>query len=67
MLHSNCREEDFVIKKDRNIVPYTEVIGELNGKEIVEICHKKYLQKTNQTEFITEKLITKKGNKLYVN
>ena len=49
-----------MIKKDRNIVPYTEVIGELNGKEIVEICHKKYLQKTNQTEFITEKLITKK-------
>ena len=49
-----------MIKKDTNIVPYTEVIGELNGKEIVEICHKKYLQKTNQTEFITEKLITKK-------
>ena len=49
-----------MIKKDRNIVPYTEVIGELNGKEIVEICHKKYLQKTNQTEFITEKLTTKK-------
>ena len=49
-----------MIKKDRNIVPYTEVIGELNGKEIVEICHKKYLQKTNQTEFITEKLITKR-------
>ena len=49
-----------MIKKDRNIVPYTEVIGQLNGKEIVEICHKKYLQKTNQTEFITEKLITKK-------
>ena len=49
-----------MIKKDRNIVPYTEVIGELNDKEIVEICHKKYLQKTNQTEFTTEKLITKK-------
>ena len=34
-----CTEEDFVIKKVRNIVPYTEVIAELNGKEIVATCY----------------------------
>ena len=28
-----------MIKKVRNIVPYTEVIAELNGKEIVETCY----------------------------
>ena len=33
---SNWSEEVFVIKKVKNIVPWTYVISVLNGKEIVE-------------------------------
>ena len=31
----NCSEEPFVIKKVKNTVPWTYVIEDLNGKEIV--------------------------------
>ena len=39
---------------------------DLNGKETVETLYGKELQKTDQEEFRIEKLITRKGNKLYV-
>ena len=37
-----------------------------NGEEIFGTFHEKLLQKTNQKEFRTEKVIKRKGNKLYV-
>ena len=62
----NWSEEIFIIKKIKNTVPWTYVISDLNGEEIVGSFYEKELQKTNQREFIIEKVIKRKGNKLYV-
>ena len=59
----NWSEEVFVIKEFKNTVPWTYVI---KGKEIVGTLYKKELQKANQKEFRVEKVIKRKGNKLYV-
>ena len=55
-----------MIKEVENTVPWTYVINDLNGKEIIGIFYKKELQKTNQQEFRIEKVIEKKGDKLNV-
>ena len=62
----NWPEEVNLIKKDENTVPWTYVINDLNGKEIVETFYENKLQKTNQKGFTIEKLIKRKGDKLYV-
>ena len=54
------------LKKVKNSVPWTYAISDLKGKEIVETLYEKELQKTNQKEFRDEKIIQRKGNKLYV-
>ena len=59
-------EEEFVIKKVKNTVPWTYVINDLNGEEITGTFYEKELQKTNQEEFRIEKVIRRKGDKLYV-
>ena len=59
-------EEIFVVKNIKNIVPWTYEINDLNGEKIVGSFYEKELQKTNQKEFIIEKVIRRKGNKLYV-
>ena len=63
---SNWSEEVFVIIKIRNIVPWTYVISDLNGEEIIRTFYEKELQKTNQKEFRIEKIIRRKGDKLFV-
>ena len=45
---------------------WTCVISGLYGKETVGTFHKNELEKANQKEFRIEKVIEKKGNKLYV-
>ena len=55
-----------MIKKAKNTVPWTCVIYDLNGEEIVRTFYKKQLQKTNQKQFRIEKVMKKKGDKLYV-
>ena len=62
----NCSEEIFVIKEIKSIVPWTYVINDLNGEQMIETFYEKELQNTNQKEFIIEKVIEKKGSKLYV-
>ena len=62
----NWSEEVFVIKKIKNTVPWTYVINDLNGEEIIGTFYEKELQKTNQEEFRIEKVIRRKGDKLYV-
>ena len=62
----NWSEEIFVIKKVKNTVPWTYVINDLNGEEIMGTFYVKELQKTNQEEFRIEKVIKRKGNKMYV-
>ena len=62
----NWSEEVFVIKKVKNTVPWTDVINDLHGEEIVGTFCKSNLQKTKQKEFRIEKLVKRKGDKLYV-
>ena len=62
----NWSEEVFVIKKVKNTVPWTYVINDLNGEEIIGTFYEKELQKTNQEEFRIEKMIRRKGNNIYV-
>ena len=62
----NWSEEVFVIKKVKNTVPWTYVINDLNGEEIIGTFYEKDLHKTNQEEFRIEKVIKKKGKKLFV-
>ena len=62
----NCSEEIIVITKIKNTVPWTYVIHDLNGEEIIGSFYKKELQRTNQKEFRIEKVIKRKGDKLYV-
>ena len=62
----NCFEEVSVIKKVKNTVPWTYVVSDLNGEEIVGTLYKKELRKTNQKEFRVEKVIKRKGDKLYI-
>ena len=63
---TNWSEEVFVIKKVKNTVPWTYVINDLKGEEIAGTFYEKELQKTNQQEFRIEKVLRKKGDKLYV-
>ena len=49
----------------KNTLPWTYVISDFNGEEIVRTFYEKELQKTNQTDFRIEKVIKRKGNKLY--
>ena len=62
----NWSEEVFIIKKVKNTIPWTYVINDLNGEEIIGSFYEKELQKTNQKEFRIEKVIRRKENKLYV-
>ena len=38
----------FVINKNKNTVPWTYAISDLNSEEITESCYEKELQKTSQ-------------------
>ena len=62
----NWSEEIFVIKEIKNTAPWTYITNDLNGEEIIVTFYEKELQKINQQEFRIEKVIKKKGNKLYV-
>ena len=62
----NWREEIFIVKKIKGTVPWTYIINDLNGEEIVGSFYEKELQKTNQKEFRIKKAIKRKGNKLNV-
>ena len=62
----NWSEKVFVIKKVKNTEPWTYVINDPNGEEIVETFYAKELQKATQKQFRIEKVINRKGDKLYV-
>ena len=47
-------------------MPWTYVISDLKVVEIVGTFYEKELQKTNEKEFRVEKVIKRKGDKLYV-
>ena len=56
----NWSEEAFAVSKIKNKVPWTYVINDINNEEIIPTFYEKELQKTNQIEFRTEKVIKKK-------
>ena len=58
----NWSEEVFMIKKIKNTVPWTYVIDNLKGEEIIGTFYKKELQNPNQKEFRVEKVIKRKGD-----
>ena len=62
----NWSEEVFGIKKVKNTVLWTYVINDLNSEEITGTFYEKELQKTDQEEFRIEKVIKRKGDKIYV-
>ena len=62
----NFSEEVFMIKKVKNTIPWTNIISDLKREEIVGTFYKNELQKANQKEIRIEKVIKRKGNKLYV-
>ena len=52
-------------EKVKNTIPWTYVICDLNAENIIWKFYEKELQKTNQEGFRTEKVIKRKGYKLY--
>ena len=62
----NWSEEVFIVSKVKNTVPWTYVINDLNGEETNGTFYEKELQKTSQEEFRIEKVLKRKGDKLYV-
>ena len=62
----NWSEEILVIKKNKNIVPWIYVTNDLNGEEIISTFYGNEIQGTKQQEFRIEKVIIRKGDKLYV-
>ena len=56
----NWSEEIFIVKKIKNTVPWTYVLNDLNGEEIIGTFYENELQKTKQNEFRIGKAIKKK-------
>ena len=50
----NWSGEVFVVSKIKNTVPWTYVINDLNGEEIIGTLYEKELEKINQQEFRIE-------------
>ena len=55
-----------MISKFKNTVPWTYLISDLNGEEVVGMFYEEELQMINQAEFRVEKVMKRKGDKLYV-
>ena len=62
----NWSEEVFIVNEIKNTVPWTYTISDLNGEKVIGTFYEKELQKTNRKEFRIEKVLQRKGDKLYV-
>ena len=62
----NWSEEVFLVSKIKNTVPLTYVVSDLNSEKITGSFYEKELQKTSQENFKIEKVLKRKGDKLYV-
>ena len=56
----------FAVSGIKNTVPWIYVINVLNGEEITGSFYEKELQKSSQEKFRIEKVLKRKGDKLYV-
>ena len=61
----NWLEEVFIVNEIKNTVPWTYAITDLNGEKVIGTFYGNKLQKTNQKEFRIEKILKRKGDKLY--
>ena len=50
----------------KNTVPWTYIVSDWNGEEISGSFYEKGLQKSSQEKFRIEKVLKRKGDKLYV-
>ena len=55
----------FVVDKVKNTVPWTYVVSDLNSKKIIGSFYEKEVQKASQVKFRIEKMLKRKGDKLY--
>ena len=55
-----------IVSKINNTVSWTYVISDMNGEDITGSFYEKELQSTNQQKYRIQKIIKRKGNKLYV-
>ena len=55
-----------MIEKVETTFQWIYVISDLNGEEIIGTFYEKKLRKTNQEKFRIEKVLRRKGNKLFV-
>ena len=62
----NWLEEVFVVDKIKNTVPWTYVISDVSGEQITGSFYEKELQKTSQEKIRIEKVLKRKGDKLYI-
>ena len=63
----NWSEEVFTINKIKNTVPYRLPLLVISMvKKLLEVFMKKNCKKASQKEFRTEKVLKRKGDKLYV-
>ena len=62
----NWSEKIFVVSKIKNTVLQTYVISDLNGEKLAGSFYEKEMQKTSQEKFRIEKVLKRKGDKLYV-
>ena len=58
--------EVFILNEIKNTVPWTYTISDLSGENVIGTFYEKELQKTNQKEFRIEKVLKRKGDKLYI-
>ena len=62
----NWSGEVLVVSKIKDEVSWKFVISDLNGGQIAGSFHEKELKKTSQEKFRIEKVLKRKGDKLYV-
>ena len=62
----NWSEEVFIVNEIKNKVPWTYTISDLNSEKVIGTFYEKELQKTNQKQFRIERILKRKGYKLYV-
>ena len=55
-----------VIKGIKNTVLWTYAVNDLNGEKIIETFYEKEWQKIYQEQFRIEKVITRKGDNIYI-
>ena len=59
--HAKC----FVVSKIKDTAPWPYVISDLIGEPFTGSFYEKELQKTNKKKFRIEKVLKRKGDKLY--